>query len=78
MSAYKMQDHEYERQANSSMMTPAKLRKLSFTSMKRLAYEYNMMVPSDYTKHDIVDMFIDRMGEDAVAWTLLTNAVENL
>ncbi len=52
-------------------MTPSKLKKLSMATLKRIAYGYQMMVPRDYSKQDIVDMIADRMGEDTVAWTLL-------
>jgi hypothetical protein len=59
-------------------MTPTKLSKLSMSVLKRLAYEYNMVVLRDYTKQDIIDVFIDRMGEDEVAWILLAGVVEQV
>ena len=57
-------------------MTPSRLKKLSTATLKRIAYGYQMMVPRDYSKQDIVDLLADRMGEDPVAWTLLGQYVE--
>lgn len=57
-------------------MTPGKLRKLSLTMLKRIAYSYNLTVYEDWTKQDIADALIERLGEDPVAWTLLKSTIE--
>ena len=57
-------------------MTPSKLRKLSLTMLKRIAYPYNLTVYEDWTKQDIADVLIERLGEDPVAWTLLESVID--